>query len=1108
MILSHIHSPEKQHYLNPPPAGSNSFVFKLEKESITSAGVFSEEKRLVKTLWSGKKYDAGTYTEKWDGTDDEGNLAPGGNYTINVLSNNMMYEWQGVVGNTSEHSTGPTIYNNFSPGNGMVIAGNTAFLACGYNEQKSSQQKFLLSNPQQKFDVVPNQTGQASYFVATDGNVVYWAGSDVSQQWFVFGTKVSDDSFIVFPKGESVKAKYGRTYNAINKTEGNNAAISGIAVQKKGKYLFISHKSLDQLHVLDKTTGVLLHKISTSLPSLLTVDKNDDLWLCYQNNRVEKFSIAENGTITSQNIKTENLPDVLAMAASPESNQLLICTGGNRQQVIAVDTNTAKQIWTFGQKGGYAVSAEVTNDKFYFSDLRKSSGKCFVCIEKDHSFWIGDAGNYRMQHYNADKTFIERVMYIPAFYSSAADGNDATRVFANYLEFAIDYSKPLASNNGSWTLVKNWGSAVTKEMDGNYMRMKCVTTLKNNRTYALFLQPKAKMFTVVELGKNGKLRQTNINLPVTAQLYPDGSLRSVSESKTGSQMKFSIQALLGFNKEGNPMWKQPETIAVSPANSPQQPLFKGNLPSLKSGEITDSGVLVSFDASKKNDAWHLGGIKKGDNKWLWRTAQSTTKDYKGSFPPNGFFDIGNGVRNAGSIAIVFDNHIFWGYHGEFWKASQTNKWNHVHDNGLFVNQFGTTGPEWPKHTYPPGMAGNVLSASVIKAPNGKVYLYHNDENMHGGIHRWQLSGFETLHEQIIPLSLAHSEQGLLGVYFNNAELNNFGIVSSVQDSSINFSGLPRGSARWTGFIKTKMAGNYTFFVAGSGKIRLWIQDNLVIDKWNNETENTFTCNQKLETAVLQVIKIESADAGNLVLSWSINQQPKEIIAKQNLIPASNPYSLDIYNLLDGFSVTGETIVENNLYGWSRSPAKEDHTNQYNQWWSARTVPKLNRQLKSPDLKIKFSNRNQNAVISRTISLQHSVDSWQLTGALNFTGNQPNRGDNDGFYFDLLDKKGNIITRMYFLSQYPEALLYVNKTVVAKDNFKTHLSAFNKSLSIAIQVKQGNISFSIGNFPTAKVSVFAAGADWRNPAELRIQFMAAGNSTSRLIGIESLIFSVT
>ena len=94
--------------------------------------------------------------------------------------------------------------------------------------------------------------------------------------------------------------------------------------------------------------------------------------------------------------------------------------------------------------------------------------------------------------------------------------------------------------------------------------------------------------------------------------------------------------------------------------------------------------------------YHLGAVRKGDNKWLWRTAPSLGTALQRPFPEDGAFDVANGVIYPGGSAIMTGDHIFWGYHGEFWKQSQTNMWNHVDGKtGLLVDQFGAHTTDFP-----------------------------------------------------------------------------------------------------------------------------------------------------------------------------------------------------------------------------------------------------------------------------------------------------------------------------------------------------------------------------------------------------------------------------
>jgi hypothetical protein len=96
----------------------------------------------------------------------------------------------------------------------------------------------------------------------------------------------------------------------------------------------------------------------------------------------------------------------------------------------------------------------------------------------------------------------------------------------------------------------------------------------------------------------------------------------------------------------------------------------------------------------------------------------------------------------------------YGFHGEFWKGSEANQFLHF-NKGLFIGQFGT-----PNRNYDllcgqgagsqalvemgvAGKAGNALSPSLAEH-EGIMYVYHNDEGNHGGVHRWHVEGKDTI----------------------------------------------------------------------------------------------------------------------------------------------------------------------------------------------------------------------------------------------------------------------------------------------------------------------------------------------------------------------------
>lgn len=779
-----------------PRGAAAAFTFDLPNEGVTSAGIFAKD-RLIKTLWSNVKLSDGKHTGSWTGETDDGERAPSGTYAARVLSNQAKYTWEGVIGNTSASFSGPTLHHAEDIAYGMAIAGGNLYIAAGYNEGRSATLKSSITNPQTKSYILPTTaahgyTDTVTHFVATDGNYVYWAGYEGSlapNNHFVYATQVSDDHEVTFPEGQTVAINHGAIkHSAVDHLDSLNGYCTGLAVQKEGPYLIVSHGELNEIHVLNKTTGALVKTISFSTPTALASDGTGHLWIAHiQNDKpvISKYTIEANGDLTSIAQHTINgLDQPLAMAVSPDHRTLLLADGGENQQLRAYDNTSAKPLWTYGQKGGYAISPDVSDDKFFFRNIDNISRHVggfpwtFLAWQPDGSFWVGDSGNYRSQHYSPDRKCLGRIMWLPTFYTALVDLNNAERVFADLLEFHVDYSKSLAPDNGSWKLVRNWAGHepplpyffVKGGQRTGFFPWLTVATLKNGRTYATFRNFPASKLDIAELDPHTGLRFTGIETSgLNSNLAADGSIHTLSHTDKGKPLIWSLQPLTGFDSEGNPQWGPPQTIAQS---APVDPKVFDHAPYSSSipiaWEMTSHGILPSFDgqapltpsasAAVSHTGWHLAGFDPQTASWRWKTAPSTLRTYLGDWPTDGSFDIGNRVGNSGTAYHVIGDNILWGYLGEGWKggdAGEVNMWTLVHDDGLMVGQFGVqqsillNGKEDEGQL---GMAGNASSHGIVARPDGVVYIYHNDEGFHGGIHRWRVDNLSSIHEQEIPMT--------------------------------------------------------------------------------------------------------------------------------------------------------------------------------------------------------------------------------------------------------------------------------------------------------------------------------------------------------------------
>jgi hypothetical protein len=727
-----------------------SFSFTLPAGATTSAGVFKKDGTLVRTLWSAKKFNAGTHKEKWNGKDDLGKDVFDTGYVYKVLSNNVSYNWDGVIGNSSSSFTGGGIHHGYDLIKSMAIAGNSAYVARGYDEAQGTKNKIDLSKPQEKTWILPSGQGTTQYtsHVATDGQNVYWAEWDPYNRihYWVHATQVSDDDQYSFTGTKDIgfSPTHSIYYKSIiDLTDAENKAVTGMAVQKAGNYLFVAHGNVNKLHIFNKKTGDLVQVLQIPGARSLSVDSNDNLWIVSGTTTVARYTVNSNGSLSAATLTLNGLVDPLATQVTPDGSAIYVADGGNAMQLKAYNTTTGAISWNLGQAGGYATNATVANDKFMFDT------RTYIAFERDGSFWLGDPGNWRNQHFAANRSFIENIAYLPTTYIISVDENDPTRVFAGPLEYKIDYSIKLGSNNRSWILSKNW--AHNLPANNNVQEsFKDVYTLSNGRTYT-YIRDGIANPEIVELVAGGNLRRTGVVYNVDYSLSPDGSL--TKQWKPDYALGYTVWVnipLIGFNASNNPVWGEEYELDRSPLVGDDDPAWRGNGQEYKPREVTSTGIRMNFYGGihfASESSFHLGGVKNG--KYLWKTAKSTHRAYGGPFPANGDFDIGNGVNDfAGSNAMAIERSVFWGYHGEFWKQGQTNMWNHLYDNGLMLGQFGTSEGSY-REGYPE-MAGNGFSTKVVKVGDD-YYLYHNDESYHSGIHRFKISGLNTIQEQTIPV---------------------------------------------------------------------------------------------------------------------------------------------------------------------------------------------------------------------------------------------------------------------------------------------------------------------------------------------------------------------
>lgn len=158
-------------------------------------------------------------------------------------------------------------------------------------------------------------------------------------------------------------------------------------------------------------------------------------------------------------------------------------------------------------------------------------------------------------------------------------------------------------------------------------------------------------------------------------------------------------------------------------------------------------------------------------------------------------------------------------------------------------------------------------------------------------------------------SAAVAENGLNAEYYDKADLTKLKVRRT--DANINFdwgkkSPVPSVSAddfsvRWTGYIVPRYTETYRFYTLTDDGVRLWINGQLIIDHWKEQSATEREGKIALEAGKAYSIKMEYYEHKQQAVAklyWSSNKQVKQIVPKECLFttapdttPPSKPANL-------------------------------------------------------------------------------------------------------------------------------------------------------------------------------------------------------------------------
>ncbi len=140
------------------------------------------------------------------------------------------------------------------------------------------------------------------------------------------------------------------------------------------------------------------------------------------------------------------------------------------------------------------------------------------------------------------------------------------------------------------------------------------------------------------------------------------------------------------------------------------------------------------------------------------------------------------------------------------------------------------------------------------------------------------------------------------IYTNAANFNPTNLVLTRDDPVINFNWGPTNTpnlsnalytVRWTGQVQPQYSETYVFETRTDDGAKLWVNDQLLIDKWQAQGTTSWTNAIALQAGVRYDIRLEYfniAGGARAQLYWYSPSQPRQIIPASQLYPASGGFA--------------------------------------------------------------------------------------------------------------------------------------------------------------------------------------------------------------------------
>ena len=256
--------------------------------------------------------------------------------------------------------------------------------------------------------------------------------------------------------------------------------------------------------------------------------------------------------------------------------------------------------------------------------------------------------------------------------------------------------------------------------------------------------------------------------------------------------------------------------------------------------------------------------------------------------------------------------------------------------------------------------------------------------------------------------------GLHGLYFNGTNFNN--LVQARTDTQIQFDwgtsipisgvGVDNFSVSWAGDIRVPTSSTYTFYTVSDDGVRLWVNNQQIINNWTNHAPTTNSGSINLNAGQSYKIKLEyyeNTGGATIRLDWSGPGLSRQALTLTNL--SFCPFDGEYFNG-EGFRDLALTRIDNSIwFNWGTgSPAPGVNADGFSIRWTGVVKPPM-------DGDYTFTTVSDDGV-RLYIDDQLLIDNWTLHGETTNTGTiHLNANQNYYLRLEYFDRTGNATIRL-------------------------------------------------------------------------------------------------